>query len=79
MVECSRQLAARGLIAGQDGDLSVRLSPNRVLVTPAGLIKSLLKPSDIVEVDEAGRRRRGRPQPYERIGLTFADSAATAR
>jgi len=69
IVECCRQLAARGLIAGQDGNLSVRLSPNRVLVTPAGLIKSLLKPSDIVEVDEAGRRRRGRRNPTSELDL----------
>ena len=69
MVECCRQLAARGLIAGQDGNLAVRLSPNRVLVTPAGLIKSLLRPSDIVEVDAAGRRRRGRRNPTSELDL----------
>ncbi|OLC02044.1 MAG: hypothetical protein AUH78_26760 [Gemmatimonadetes bacterium 13_1_40CM_4_69_8] len=69
MVECCRQLAARGLIAGQDGNLSVRLSPNRVLVTPAGLIKSLLRPSDMVEVDSAGRKRRGRRNPTSELDL----------
>jgi len=69
MVECCRQLAARGLIAGQDGNLSVRLSPNRVLVTPAGLIKSLLLPSDMVEVDSAGRKRRGRRNPTSELDL----------
>ena len=69
MAECCRQLAARGLIAGQDGNLSVRLSPNRVLVTPAGLIKSLLRPSDMVEVDSAGRKRRGRRNPTSELDL----------
>src|SRR5438552_3891255 len=57
MAECCRQLAGRGLIAGQDGNLSVRLGPNRVLVTPAGLIKALLKPGDMVEVDLRRPRR----------------------
>ena len=59
MAQCCRQLAAGGLIAGRDGNLSVRLSRGRLLVTPTGLIKSLVRPSDMVEVDRHGRRRRG--------------------
>ena len=69
MAECCRQLAARGLIAGADGNLSVRLGPNRALVTPAGLIKSLLRPSDMVEVDLTGRKRRGHRNPTSELDL----------
>lgn len=69
MALCCRQLAARGLIAGQDGNLSVRLSPTRVLVTPRGLIKGLLSPSDMVEVDLSGRKRRGRRNPTSELDL----------
>ena len=42
MALCCRQLAARGLLAGRDGNISVRLGPDRVLVTPSGLIKAFL-------------------------------------
>ncbi len=38
MALCCRQLAASGLIAGRDGNLSVRLGRERVLVTPSGFI-----------------------------------------
>lgn len=69
MVRCCRQLAERGLIAGQDGNISVRLSSNRVLVTPSGLIKAGLVPSDMVEIDLAGRRRRGRRKPTSELDL----------
>ncbi len=69
MVQCCRQLAARGLIAGQDGNLSVRLAADRVLVTPAGLVKSLLETADIVEVDLHGRKRRGRRNPTSELDL----------
>lgn len=69
MAECCRQLARRGLMAGQDGNLSVRLGPDRVLVTPAGLIKSQLTAADMVEVDLAGRRRRGRRNPTSELDL----------
>jgi L-fuculose-phosphate aldolase len=69
MALCCRQLAARGLIAGQDGNLSVRLGPDRVLVTPSGLIKSLLSAGDMVEVDWTGRKRRGRRNPTSELDL----------
>ncbi len=69
MALCCRQLAAQGLIAGQDGNLSVRLGPDRVLVTPRGLIKSLLTAADMVEVDLRGRKRRGRHDPTSELDL----------
>ncbi|HWC75630.1 MAG TPA: class II aldolase/adducin family protein [Gemmatimonadales bacterium] len=70
MALCCRQLAARGLIAGRDGNISVRVGPQRVLVTPSGLIKSLLVPSDMVEVDLRGNpRSRGRRKPTSELDL----------
>ena len=70
MALCCRQLAAHGLIAGRDGNLSVRLGANRVLVTPSGLIKSLLEPADMVEVDLSGKPlRRGVRKPTSELDL----------
>lgn len=69
MALCCRELAARGLMAGQDGNLSVRLGPDRVLVTPAGALKSLVRAADMVEVDGRGRRRRGRGNPTSELDL----------
>jgi len=70
MALCCRQLAAQGLIAGRDGNLSVRLSPERVLVTPSGFIKSLVTPSDMVEVDLSGKtRRRSSRKPTSELEL----------
>jgi len=70
MALCCRQLAARGLIAGRDGNLSVRVGPHRVLVTPSGHIKSLLAAGDMVEVDVAGKPRRGgRRKPTSELDL----------
>ena len=69
MALCCRQLAAHGLIAGRDGNLSVRLGPDRVLVTPSGVIKALVEPTDMVEVDLSGRKRRGRQDPTSEIDL----------
>jgi L-fuculose-phosphate aldolase len=69
MALCCRQLAERGLIAGQDGNVTVRLGPDRVLVTPRGFIKALLTAADMVEVDLSGRKRRGRGSPTSELDL----------
>lgn len=54
-----RRLYERGLIAGQDGNVSVRLGRDRVLVTPAGLSKVDVRAEDLVEVSLDGRHLRG--------------------
>ena len=70
MALCCRQLAAHGLIAGRDGNLSVRLGAERVLVTPSGFIKSLVTAADMVEVDLAGNpRRRSSRKPTSELDL----------
>ena len=69
MALCCRQLAERGLIAGQDGNLAVRLPHDRALVTPRGVIKALVTASDMVEVDLKGRKRRGRRNPTSELDL----------
>ena len=70
MALCCRQLAAGGLIAGRDGNLSVRIGADRVLVTPSGRIKALVTAADMVEVNLAGRpRRRGHRKPTSELDL----------
>ena len=50
IVTVCRRLYERGLIAGQDGNVSVRLPGGRVLVTPAGMSKVDVGPNDLVEM-----------------------------
>ena len=57
IIQCCHRLWESGLIAGADGNVSVRLGINRLLVTPSGLLKCELKAGDLVEVDLAGGRR----------------------
>lgn len=51
LVQSSRLLYERGLIAGFDGNSSVRTGRGTVLVTPAGVHKGLMNPRDVVELD----------------------------
>jgi L-fuculose-phosphate aldolase len=59
IVLCCRRLWQAGLTAGQDGNVSVRYQPDRVLVTPRGLLKSDLAPEDLVEVGLDGSHLGG--------------------
>lgn len=50
IVAAGRRLAARGLIAATEGNLSIRLPGDRLLITPAGFRKDELGPADLVIV-----------------------------
>ncbi len=54
MVEVGRRLYARGLIAANEGNLSVRQG-DQLWVTPAGICKGFLSPEAIVRTDLQGR------------------------
>jgi L-fuculose-phosphate aldolase len=56
---CCRRLWQAGLIAGQDGNVTVRYRPDRLLATPRGLLKPDLVAEDLVEVDLQGRHLAG--------------------
>jgi L-fuculose-phosphate aldolase len=69
IVRCCRSLWEAGLIAGADGNVSVRLAADRVLVTPRALLKYELRPEDLVEVDLEGNSRSGYRQPTTELDL----------
>lgn len=50
IIAAGRRLGARGLISAGEGNLSVRLDADRLLVTPAGRRKDELAPDDLVVV-----------------------------
>ena len=69
IVQVCRRLWERGLIAGQDGNVSVRLGADRILVTPAGMSKVDVAPDDLVEVSLEGRRLEGGRRPTSELSL----------
>ena len=69
IVKIGKALHERGFIAACDGNLSVRLNKNRVLVTPSGMPKGAMRASDLVIVDMDGRKLRGRREVTSEIGM----------
>jgi len=50
LVDVARQMYQRGFIAASDGNVSLRIGTKTVLVTPSGVNKGSLRPSDLVRV-----------------------------
>jgi L-fuculose-phosphate aldolase len=57
---------------GTSGNLSVRLDQDRLLVTPTGVSKYLLRPSDMVIVDRQGRHLSGSRKVTSEISMHLA-------
>lgn len=75
IVRACRRLDARGLIAGLDGNVSLRLVDGTVLVTPAGRPKHELDEAAIVHCDAAGSVIAG-GRPSSEFGMHLALYAA---
>jgi len=59
IIEIGKRLAERGLIAGSDGNISVRLDGNRILITPSGRAKGRLTENELAVTDLDGRQIKG--------------------
>jgi L-fuculose-phosphate aldolase len=64
-----RRLYERGLVAGPDGNVSVRLQDGSILVTPSGMSKVDVTPDDLVLVDGDGEVRDGQRPPSSELRM----------
>lgn len=55
IVRIGRLMYQKGFISASDGNISARLAPGRILITPSGLHKGFLDPGHLLVVDEDGR------------------------
>ena len=72
LVRFSRWLSRLGFTPGTSGNLSVRLDSRRLLVTPTGVSKGLVKASDMVIVDLYGRLLAGSRKVTSEISMHLA-------
>jgi L-fuculose-phosphate aldolase len=56
IVQVGQLLYDRGLIVATDGNISVRLADNRILITPSGLCKGLMTSNQLIIIDIDGRK-----------------------
>lgn len=69
LVKFSRWLHRLGYMPGTSGNLSVKLSDNRMLATPTGCNKLLLKAEDMIVADMDGHRITGTRNITSEIGM----------
>jgi L-fuculose-phosphate aldolase len=74
IVAAGRRLGLRGLIAAAEGNLSVRLDPERLLITPRGRRKDELGPDDLVVIRPG--HAEGELQARSRSGLAPSSDLA---
>lgn len=72
LVRFGRWLARLGFTPGTAGNLSVRLDSQRLLVTPTGVSKYLLKSADMVIVDLEGRHLSGATRATSELSMHLA-------
>ncbi len=56
-------LYRKGLIAGRDGNISIRTGPDTLLITASGVHKGLMEARHLIEMDFDGRILSGSMQP----------------
>jgi L-fuculose-phosphate aldolase len=67
LCEVGRRLYDKRFIAAADGNISIRMDGNRLLVTPSGRCKGRLDPEDLVVTDLDGRKLYGKWEPSSEI------------
>ncbi|MFQ5701051.1 MAG: class II aldolase/adducin family protein [Acidobacteriota bacterium] len=72
IVEIGRRLYAKGFIAAADGNVSVRMDEDRILMTPSGRNKGRLSPEDLIVTDARGRKLYGRLEPSSELPMHLA-------
>lgn len=72
IVEVGRRLHARGFIAANDGNISVRLDGTRLLTTPTGVSKGFMTPDMLVMTDLQGVKLAGSRSPSSELLMHLA-------
>ncbi len=81
MIEVGRRMWLKGYAAANDGNLSVRLGPDRFMATATGSIKGFLTDADLVVIDHGGRTldRSAGSVPGTAVAAASPPGAGTAR
>lgn len=69
LVNFCHLLYKNGLIAGFDGNFSVRIDNNSILITPSGKPKGFLEPDDLIVIDLTGRKISGNGEPSSETAM----------
>lgn len=69
LLRVCRLIYEKGWVAMNDGNVSVRLSENRILCTPTAVSKGMLELEDIIVCDMSGQKVEGRRERTSEIAM----------
>lgn len=72
IVEIGKRLYNKGFVASNDGNISIRISENEILITPTGVSKGYMSPADILKVDLNGNVLAGSGKPTSEMKMHLA-------
>lgn len=69
IVEVGKRLYNKNYVASNDGNISIRISDNEILITPSGVSKGFMKVEDIIKVDMNGNLLEGNLKPSSEMKM----------
>ena len=69
IIQIGRRMYERRYVASNDGNVSVRLSADRILVTPTGLSKGFMSRADLVVVNARGEKVSGKREATSELKM----------
>ena len=72
IVRVGRLCWEKGWVAANDGNVSIRLAPDRFLCTPTGISKGMMTVDDMIIVDSTGKKIEGKRERTSEINMHLA-------
>lgn len=69
IVEVGRLVYQKGWVAANDGNISIRLDAERILATPTGVSKGMMRPEDLIICDVRGNKIEGSRERTSEIAM----------
>ncbi|MBN1298411.1 MAG: class II aldolase/adducin family protein, partial [Actinobacteria bacterium] len=67
IIDICKRVHANGWVAANDGNISIKISPNTVLCTPTGMSKGYMRTDQLIKVDMDGNKIEGSLEPSSEI------------
>ncbi len=69
IINIGRLVYQKGWVAANDGNITVRLDPERLLCTPTGVSKGMMHPDDLIICDMKGNKLQGRLERTSEVAM----------
>ena len=79
IVEICERLHARNMLAAADGNISVRLSDDEILITPTGISKAFMRPEQMATLNLKGDILDGKPSSERLMHLEIFRTCPQAK